>query len=277
MTEKKFFTKVYDPTCKFVSFDYEGLKSLTDDSKKVIGNRMIDERHLKLFTSYSEQKLRNMPPLTVNERTGRLIDGQHRVRAIVKLVEQGKLPKDYRYNVMLIDISEEEERSEIINANINSKGWSQMNYIKFYMEDVCDDISNSYTMLDDWCRRHKLTAQKSENIAPKFRYGAAIIKGMGCSSILKNGLFKVTPEELDEADKIHNELCDIIEAMDRVRIGYWLENMAVSWSNARRNTDFKKFMKTLKNDSILGSVKGRPSNTKRDWDYIFAYVKSQIR
>ena len=238
---------------------------------------MIDERHLKLFTSYSEQKLRNMPPITVNERTGRLIDGQHRVRAIVKLIEQGKLPKDYRYNVMFSDIPEEEERSEIINANINSKGWSQMNYIKFYMEDVCDDISNSYIMLDEWCRRHKLTAPKSENIAPKFRYGAAIIKGMGCSSILKNGEFKVTKEELDEAHIIHNELVEILKAMDRVRIGYWLENMAISWFTARRNTDFKKFMKTLKNESILNDVKGRPSNTRRDWDYIFAYVKSQIR
>ena len=243
----------------------------------MIGNRMIDESHINLFTKYSEQKLRNMPPLTVNERTGRLIDGQHRVRAIIKLIEQGKLPKNYRYDVMLINISEEEERSEIINANINSKGWSQINYIKFYMEDVCDDISNSYTMLDEWCRRHKLTAPKSEKISPKFRYGAAIIKGMGCTIILKNGLFNVTQEELDEADKIHNELCDILEAMDRVRIGYWLENMAISWFNARRNTDFKKFMKTLKNESILCSVKGRPSNTRRDWDYIFAYVKSQIR
>ena len=277
MSNNSFFTRAYDPTRKYVSFDYEGLKSLTDDSKKVIGNRMIDERHLKLFTSYSEQKLRNMPPLTVNERTGRLIDGQHRVRALVKMIEQGKLPKNYRYDVMLIDISEEEERSEIINANINSKGWSQMNYIKFFMEDVCEDISNSYKMLDKWCRRHTLTASKSENIAPKFRYGAAIIKGMGCSIILRNGLFKVTKEELDEADKIHDELCDILEAMDRVKIGHCIENMAISWFNARRNTDFKKFMKTLKNESILGSVKGRPSNTRRDWDYIFAYVKSQIR
>ena len=275
--EVKTFTKVYDPTCKFVSFDYEGLKSLTDDSKKVIGNRMIDERHLKLFTSYSEKKLRNMPPLTVNERTGRLIDCQHRVRAIVKLIEQGKLPKDYRYNVMLIDISEEDERAEVINAQINAKGWTQFNYIKSYMEDSCDDISNSYTMLDEWCRRHKLTAPKSENIAPKFRYGAAIIKGMGCSSILKNGLFNVTPEELDEADKIHNEICDILEAMGRVKIGYWFEYMAISWFNARRNTDFKKFIKTLKNESILNDVKGRPSISRRDWDYIFAYVKSQIR
>lgn len=277
MVKNQFFTRAYDPTRKYVSFDYEGLKSLTDESRNVIGNRMIDESHINLFTRYSEQKLRNMPPLTVNERTGRLIDGQHRVRAIIKMIEQGKLPKNYRYDVMLIDISEEEERSEIINANINSKGWSQINYIKFYMEDVCDAISNSYTMLDEWCRRHKLTAPKSEKIAPKFRYGAAIIKGMGCTSILKNGLFNVTPEELDEADKIHNELCDIIEAMDRVRIGYWLENMAISWFNARRNTDFKKFMKTLKNDSILNDIKGRPSISRRDWDYIFAYVKSQIR
>ena len=277
MAKNQFFTRAYDPTRKYVSFDYEGLKSLTDESRNVIGNRMIDESHINLFTKYSEQKLRNMPALTVNERTGRLIDGQHRVRAIIKMIEQGKLPKNYRYDVMLIDISEEEERSEIINANINSKGWSQMNYIKFYMEDVCDDISNSYTMLDDWCRRHKLTAPKSEKISPKFRYGAAIIKGMGCSSILKNGLFNVTQEELDEAHKIHNELCDILEAMGRVKIGYWFEYMAISWFNARRNTDFKKFMKTLKNESILNDVKGRPSISRRDWDYIFAYVKSQIR
>lgn len=275
--KNQFFTRAYDPTRKYVSFDYEGLKSLTDESRNVIGNRMIDESHINLFTRYSEQKLRNMPAITVNERTGRLIDGQHRVRAIIKMIEQGKLPKNYRFDVMLIDISEEEERSEIINANINSKGWSQINYIKFYMEDVCDAISNSYTMLDEWCRRHKLTAPKSEKIAPKFRYGAAIIKGMGCSSILKNGLFNVTQEELDEADKIHNELCDIIEAMDRVRIGHWIEFMAVSWFNARRNTDFKKFMKTLKNESTLNYVKGKPSNTRRDWDFIFAYVKSQIK
>ena len=105
----------------------------------------------------------------------------------------------------------------------------------------------------------------------------SLSKMIDITFLKKKQLFNVTPEELDEADKIHNELCDILEAMDRVRIGYWLENMALSWFNARRNTDFKKFMKTLKNESILGSVKGRPSNTRRDWDYIFAYVKSQIR
>ena len=273
----QFFTRAYDPTRKYVSFDYEGLKSLTDESRNVIGNRMIDESHINLFTKYSEQKLRNMPAITVNERTGRLIDGQHRVRAIIKMIEQGKLPKDYRFDVMFSDIPEEDERAEVISANINSKGWTQFNYIQFYMEDVSEDISNSYTMLDPWCRQHQLTAPKKEVQSPKYRYASAMMKGMGCSSILKNGLFNVTQEELDEADKIHNELCDIIEAMDRVRIGYWLENMALAWYNARRNTDFKKFMKTLKNESILASVKGRPSNTRRDWDYIFAYVKSQIR
>ena len=273
----QFFTRAYDPTRKYVSFDYEGLKSLTDESRNVIGNRMIDESHINLFTKYSEQKLRNMPAITVNERTGRLIDGQHRVRAIIKMIEQGKLPKDYRFDVMFSDIPEEDERAEVISANINSKGWTQFNYIQFYMEDVCEDISNSYKMLDAWCRQHQLTAPKKEVQSPKYRYASAMMKGMGCSSILKNGLFNVTQEELDEADKIHNELCDIIEAMDRVRIGYWLENMALAWYNARRNTDFKKFMKTLKNESILASVKGRPSNTRRDWDYIFAYVKSQIR
>lgn len=120
MTELK-FTKVYEPTCKFVSFGYEGLKSLIDEKHKVRGNRSIDESHLKSFTKYSERQLRNMPAITVNERTGRLIDGQHRVLAIVRMIEQEKLPKDFRFDAMLIDIPEEEERTEVIKANNNFK------------------------------------------------------------------------------------------------------------------------------------------------------------
>lgn len=269
--------KIFEPIRTYASFDYEGLKSLIDESKKVICNRMVDEGHIKLFIGYSEQQLRNMPPITVNTRTGRLIDGQHRVRAIVRMIEQGKLPKNYRYDVMLIDIPEEDERTEVINANIHSKGWTQFNYIQFYMEDVCEDISNSYKMLDEWCRQHQLTAPKKEVQSPKYRYASAMMKGMGCSSILKNGLFNVTPEELDEADKIHNEIVEILKIMDRVSTGTWLEYMAISWFNARRDTDFNKFIKVLKNDSILNNVKGRPSISIRDWDYIFAYVKMQMQ
>lgn len=269
--------KFYDPTKTYVSFDYEGLKSLTDDSKKVIGNRMVDEGHIKLFIGYSELQLRNMPPITVNERTGRLIDGQHRVRAIIKMIEEGILPKDYRYDVMLSNIPEEDERAEVINANIHSKGWTQMNYIKFYMEDVGDDIANNYKMLDDWCRIHRLTAPKSEVRSPKYRYASAMMKGISCANVLKNGDFKVTQDELDEAHKIHKELCDILDIMERPSTGAWLENMALSWFNARRNTDFKKFMKTLKKDSTLGRAKGKPSNTRRDWDEIFDCVKRDMK
>ena len=119
--KNQFFTRAYDPTRNYVSFDYEGLKSLTDESRNVIGNRMIDESHINLFTKYSEQKLRNMPAITVNERTGRLIDGQHRVMAICQMIEKGILPKDYRFDAMLIDIPEEEERTEVMNANNNFK------------------------------------------------------------------------------------------------------------------------------------------------------------
>ena len=62
-----------------------------------------------------------MPAITVNSRTGRLIDGQHRVLAIVELIEEGILPKDFRFDAMLIDIPEEDERNEVIKANNNLK------------------------------------------------------------------------------------------------------------------------------------------------------------
>ena len=273
MSQKKF--KEANKT--YVSFNYEELKSLIDESKKVIGNRMVDEGHIKLFIGYSEQQLRNMPPLTVNIRTGRLIDGQHRVRAIVKMIEQGILPNEYSYDVMFVDIQEEDERTEVINANIHSKGWTQIDYIKFYMEDVCDDVAKNYKMLDAWCRQHPLTAPKKDVQSPKFRYGAAMMKGMNCQNILKKGEFTVTPEELKKATDIHNELFDILSIMDRVSTGYWFENMALAWFNARIDTDINRFMKALKYSPTLNYVKGKPSNTRRDWDEIFAYVKRRIK
>ena len=275
--KNKLFKMPCDPTRKYFSIGYEDLKSLTDDSRKVIGNRMIDERHIKLFIGYSEQQLRNMPAITVNERTGRLIDGQHRVRAIVRMIEQGILPKDYRFDVMFSDIPEEDERKEVISANINSKGWTQFNFIESYMKDSDDDIAQNYIMLDEWCRTHKLTAPKRKKSSPKFRYGAAMMKGVSCTSILKTGEFKVTKEELDEAHIIHNELIEILKAMDRPMTGAWLEYMATAWYNARRDTDFKKFMKALKNDSILSRAKGKPSNSRRDWDDIFICIKNDMR
>ena len=114
-------TNFQEPIKTFVGLDYEGLKSLTDESRKVRGNRMIDENHLKSFKSYSEKQIRRMPPIIVNSRTGRLIDGQHRVLAIVEMIEEGILPKDFRFDAMLIDIPEEEERTEVMNANNNLK------------------------------------------------------------------------------------------------------------------------------------------------------------
>ena len=269
--------KLKEANRTYASFDYAELNSLIDESKKVIGNRMINEGHIKLFTSYSAKQLSRMPALTVNERTGRLIDGQHRLRAIVKMIDEGILPKEYSYDVMFIDVPEEEERAEVINANIHSKGWTQMDYITFYMQDVGDNIAKNYKLLDAWCRQHPLTAPKKEVQSPKYRYASAMMKGISCSNILKNGNFTVTLEELREATNIHNELFEILSIMDRVSTGAWLENMALAWFNARRDTDIKKFMKELKTKSTLNYVKGKPSNTRRDWDDIFAYVKMRIK
>ena len=206
-----------------------------------------------------------------------MIDGQLRVRAIVRLIEQGKLPKDYKYDVMLSDIPEENERAAVINANINSKGWTQFNFIESYIKDVDDDIAKNYKMLDEWCRTHQLTAPKRKKSSPKFRYGAAMMKGVSCTSILKNGDFKVTKEELYEAHIIHNELIEILKAMDRPMTGSWLEYMATAWYNARRDTDFSKFMKTLKKEPTLSRAKGKPSNSRRDWEDIFVCVKNDMR
>ena len=121
MEEKKLFTRLDEPTRKYFSIGYEDLKSLTDKSRKVRGNRRIDENHLKSFKSYSEKQIRSMPPIIVNSRTGRLIDGQHRALAVVQMIEEGILPKDFIFDAMLSDIPEEDERTEVMNANNNFK------------------------------------------------------------------------------------------------------------------------------------------------------------
>ena len=70
---------------------------------------------------------------------------------------------------------------------------------------------------------------------------------------------------------------EILSTMERVSTGYWFENMALAWFNARIDTDINRFMKALKYSPTLNYVKGKPSNTRRDWEEIFAYVKRRIK
>ena len=115
-------------------------------------NRVINHGHVNKIKEQMKTSLNVMPPITINDITKNIIDGQHRLKAFQKLVDDGELPLDSRLPVMFVTISTDFEKEAIINANTNSKNWSLDDYIASYAKS-----NHIYKQLDEWCSNHALT------------------------------------------------------------------------------------------------------------------------
>ena len=99
-------------------------------------NRVINHGHVNRIKGQMKISLNVMQPITINEITKNTIDGQHRLKAFQKLVDDGELPIDSKLSVMYVKINPSDEKEAIINANTNSKNWSLDDYIASYAKSV---------------------------------------------------------------------------------------------------------------------------------------------
>lgn len=229
-------------------------------------NRVINHGHVNKIKEQMKTSLNIMPPITVNDITKNIIDGQHRLKAFQKLVDDGELPLDSRLPVMFVNISTDFEKEAIINANTNSKNWSLDDYIASYAK------SNSiYKQLDEWCGNHALTVDGNKK---KYRYGASILKGAACSKQLKDGSFELTLDDIRRGELVHSELIEIIDTLGKPCKGNYIEYMAVSWCQVRNLHLFKDWLKELR--SKRGSLTKKPFSNKQDWDNIFSILHRAI-
>lgn len=230
-------------------------------------NREYNHSHLGKIKKQCLASLEAMPPISVNTLTNNIIDGQHRTRAFIELIQEGQLPTDSKLKVMYLEIPLSEEKQAIIDANTNSKNWSIDDYILSYAKAGIV----SYAKLDEWCKLHSLTSDEGKS---KFRYGSAIIKGKRCNTELKSGTFTFTDDDLTRAEEIHAEMLEIVELFGLKGKGEWLESLATSWYSARGQHEFRVWMRELK------AKKQRflklPKSNSKDWDNIFAQAHLAI-
>lgn len=229
-------------------------------------NRVINHGHVNKIKEQMRTSLEVMPALTINQITNHIIDGQHRLRAFQSLVDDGTLPINATYPVMFVTISEDEEKNAIVNANTNSKNWSLDDYIASYGKS-----NLAYKKLNEWCINHTLCVEGQKS---KFRYGAAMLKGIACSKSLKDGSFTLYNEDLERGELIHAELFEIVRALNLPTKGSFYEYLAVSWFQVREWHTFKEWLKELK---IKKSVILKKSySNKKDWDIIFSSLHRAI-
>lgn len=227
-------------------------------------NRPHDAYHLSRIKREMLECLEVMPPITVNVVTNNIVEGQHRHKAFIELIESGELSNDALLGVKYVSIPQEFELEAIRRANNNSKSWTLENYV-----GSNSDI-DSYAKLIEWCKTHTLTC---ENDKVKVRYGSAIVKGKGCTAILKKGTFNATDEEFERAEQIHDEMIQIIESLGKEKRGPFLESLATTWISFREQHDFSTWMKEL-NSSV--SYQRMPSNNSTQWKTLFAVAHSNI-
>lgn len=229
-------------------------------------NRVINHGHVNRIKEQMRLSLNVMPPITINEITKNVIDGQHRLKAFQKLVDDGELPVDSKLPVMYVKIEKSLEKEAIINANTNSKNWSLDDYIASYAKSV-----SYYKQLDEWCSNHALTVDGNKK---KYRYGAAILTGAACSKQLKDGSFSLTLEDFTRGEDVHTELVEIIDTLGKPNKGNYIEYMAVSWCQVRKFHPFKEWLKELKTKK--GVLTKKPFSNKQDWDNIFSTLHRAI-
>ena len=142
------------------SLNREQLESFNQNSE----NRLINHGHKNRIKKQMEESLDYFAPITVNQRTNNIIDGQHRCSAFIELIDEGRLSKESTLDVKYLDIPEEKEKEAIVNANVNAKNWSLDDYIFSFSKK-----NEHYEKLIEWCANHMLCTDGKKH---KYRYGA---------------------------------------------------------------------------------------------------------
>lgn len=234
-------------------------------------NRVISRSHVQKLKREMLKSFALFPAITVNRKTNNIIDGQHRVAAFISLMEENLLPEGSKLKVMYVDVAPEDEINVICDANQNSKNWGVDDFIARYVKNG----NESYVKLENWCLEHSLCFEtKNNKSVPKYRYGAAIMKGSSCSGTLKTGEFRITDEDVADANIKHAEMLEIIDKLEMGSQGAWIESLAISWSKYRQLHSFKDWIKKIKANKK--KYMKMPKDNQKDWDRIFNEIHSQL-
>lgn len=239
------------------------------------GNRMVNTKHVKEIEKQMQIYPYLIPPITVNRRTYNIIDGQHRVEAFKNLMKAGSAAEDI-LKVMWVDMDSMSEFKTIIDANTHSKTWTLEDYITGY-----SNVSEEYRKLKEWCSVHPLcymnkvdNSKKTTKGTYRYRFASALIKGVTCQNILKDGTYSATPEEYAKAEVYYDEIESIFLTIDCESKPSALEQVAIKWRDVRHLHTIDEWLDMMKRRRTR--IQRMPRDNGSDWDAVFSYISTQI-
>ena len=246
-------------------------------------NRVVKSNHINDFVNViKDSKTRielgdgtylvfGVIPVVVNPVTKHILEGQHRLAAFIKSYELGYIDDNARILVAYWEVQDEEAENLLtIDLNSKTKNWSPEDYMTCYAQYI-----DYYKDLKEFCDTHCLCNEEKKNKKTyKYRYAAAMITGKGEQTALKAGTFKFSKDDLNVADKIHNELYAIRKKLGVPLIGNDIEPMAVEWHKQRKLIS----VADIKNlQYIPKSIRETKFKSKTDWSDAFAKLKDVIQ
>ena len=259
----------------FVKVDYSTAKSFGRNQR----NRVVSKQHVNDFyqkicsNGVSQDGTGYGPyPIHVNIRTNHILDGQHRLAAYLKAIEEEKIPSDTLIYVAYEDLDEESEISKIIDLNINSKNWTLDDYVD--CEKCCND---NFRRLTEFAETHSLchTENSKGEKKCKYRYAAAILTGRGSAAALKNRTIQISDEDIERGELVHEELIGIRKVLAKLRgieynegTYFDTEGMAIQWMDYRNRLTVDDF----KNGYIPKNLLNIDARKQADWHNLFNEV-----
>lgn len=203
-------------------------------------NRDINENHVnEIIKAIKAGK--KMPPIEVELRTLKAVDGQHRLVAARRIMEEGG---QVSLDVVFRDFNGDEDAAMDYAHDINAhqKSWTDKNYLAYYKP-----VIDSYRKLEEFAASHTLchsvakSGKNKGNKNLKLTTAARLVMGPNFQrSAIRLGNFNATDEDFADAAAYHDELKKILTLTGYVsedkncpNMGNSFESMISGWINFR--------------------------------------------
>lgn len=206
-------------------------------------NRDLVEQHVKNIM-VALRKGENVGIALIELRTDKIIDGQHRIEAVKRLLENGE---NASIDVVFKDFGGDEKSAMDFAHDLNcyQKGWTDKNYLAYYKPQ-----NDDYKRLEDFAKAHSLcysivkTGPNKGGKNLKLTTAARLVMGLAFKrDAIRKGTFQATDEEFEEASQYHDEIKRMLEIKGYVNeektcpnIGNSFESFITGWIIFRTKT-----------------------------------------
>lgn len=249
-------------------------------------NRQIDEtrvkKYKKLYLANDKAMLNSVIDVDLN--TMCILNGQHRTEGAKQAQEEG-------WNGYLIvryvkDVpTDVNELKEYIIRTQQGRSWNLSDFISSSISDDSNDLQKltNFAITHKYLFKEKKSGKDKGKRSAKMRLAAAVCSGKPVyyKKALKDGSFKLSKEEWEEAEITYNEICNIVAAlkMDTLTDIPCFEGVSIAWNEIRNDRILSRKIEELPNGlndvySVIASddFDKRHTTSAKEWVARFKYA-----